>query len=173
MKKILTLIMSALLISLANAQQPAGQADALYRRGQAAEKAGDPAAAEKAYTEALRANPNHANARFSLGQLKIHAGSIAAKGREAKLGAVMIPEFKLDEASLQEALDALGLLIEKQSQDALAPNFIIQDPENRFASTRIALNLKNTPAKAVIQYLMEQASAKIRYDEHATVVAPK
>jgi tetratricopeptide (TPR) repeat protein len=173
MKKILTLIVSALLIPLASAQQSAGQADALYRRGQAAEKAGDPAAAEKAYTEALRANPNHANARFSLGQLKIHAGSIAAKGREAKLGAVMIPEFKLDDASLQEALDALGLLIEKQSQDALAPNFIIQDPENRLASTKIVLNLKNTPAKAVIQYLMEQASAKIRYDEHATIISPK
>jgi len=48
----------------------------------AAEKAGDPVAARNAYAAALKANPNHAHARYALNQVKINAASIAARGRE-------------------------------------------------------------------------------------------
>ena len=166
--------MAAVLVSMASAQTPAPapSADAFYRQGQAAEKAGDPAAAQKAYLEALKLDPGHANARYSLGQLKLTAGSIAAKGHEAKFGAVMIPEFRLDAASLQESLDALRIIIEKQTKQEMTPNFIIQDPKNLLAAAKITLNLKKLPAKGVMQYLMEQAGAKARYDEHAIVITP-
>ena len=179
MKRILSLIIAAIFVAQASAQSPAPaapapaqQADALYRQGLAAEKAGDAAAAQKAYSEALKANPNHANARFSLGQLKLNSGSIAAKGREAKFGTVVIPQFRLDAATLQEALDALGVLIEKQSKDAVTPNFVIQDPQKQLAAAKITLSLKSMPAKAVLQYLMDQTGAKARYDEHAVVITP-
>lgn len=173
MTKIPSLIVAAALIAQASAQTPAPTAEALYRQGQAAEKAGDPAAAQKAYSAALKANPNHANARYSLGQLKLTSGAIAAKGREAKFGAVMIPEFKLDAATLQESLDALRIFVEKQSKDQVTPNFVIQDPKNQFAATKISLNLRLMPAKAVLQYLLEQSGAKARFDEHAIVISPK
>jgi len=176
MKGIPSCIVAAFLVSLASAQTTAPaaapSAEALYRQGQAAEKTGDPAAAQKAYLAALKMDPGHANARYSLGQLKLHAGSIAAKGHEAKFGAVMIPEFRLDAASLQESLDALRVIIEKQSKQEVTPNFIIQDPKNQLAAARITLNLKKLPAKGVMQYLMEQAGAKARYDEHAIVITP-
>lgn len=148
------------------------QAEALYRKGIAAEKAGDPDAARMAYQEALRTNPRHANARFSLGQLKTTSPAIAAKGREAKFGAVMVPEFKLDQATLKESLEALQLIVEKQSKEEVTPNFIVQDPKNVLAEARITLMLKNTPAKGVLQYVLEQAGAKARFDEHAIVILP-
>jgi tetratricopeptide (TPR) repeat protein len=173
MKTMLSLIVAAALVSQASAQATASQAEALYRQGLAAEQAGDPAAAQKAYLDALKADPKHANARYSLGQLKLHAGAIAAKGREAKLGAVMIPEFRLDAATLQESFDALRVLIEKQSKDEVTLNFVIQDPKKQLAQVKISLNLKSMPAKGVIQYLLEQAGAKARYDEHAIVIIPK
>ena len=174
MKHLLPLIAATLsLTSLAPAQAPAPQAEALYRQGQDAEKAGDPVAAQKAYTAALKLNPNHADARFSLGQLKLNAGSIAAKGREAKLAAIVIPEYRLTAANLTDALEALRVFIEKQSKDEVTPNFVIQDPKKQFADVKISLNLKNTPAKAVLQYLMEMSGGKARYDEHAIVITPK
>ena len=74
-----------------------------------------------AYTAALKANPNHANARYSIGQLKLNSAAISAKGREAKFGAVMIPAFKLEDATLQEALAALSTIIEKESKDEVVP----------------------------------------------------
>ena len=177
MTKILSLIVASALVSQAfaqaPAQTPAQQAEANYRKGLAAEKAGDPTTAQQAYTDALKANPKHANARYSLGQLKLNSGAIAAKGREAKFGAVMIPEFKLDGATLQESLAALQIIVEKQSKDQVTPNFVIEDPKNQLAAAKITLSLKAMPAKAVMQYLMQQAGAKARYDEHAVVIAPK
>ena len=79
MKRILSFVMAAVLVSMASAQTPAPapSADAFYRQGQAAEKAGDPAAAQKAYLEALKLDPGHANARYSLGQLKLTAAERA------------------------------------------------------------------------------------------------
>ena len=164
--------LSAPVLAQSSAPPPAQQAEVLYRQGLAAEKAGDPTAARQAYTAALAANPNHANARYSLGQLKIHGAAISEQGREGKFGAILIPEFRLDAATLQQALEALGVLIERQSKDAVTPNFLIQDPKQQLAATKISLNLKNMPAKAVLQYLMEQAGAKARYDEHAIVIVP-
>jgi hypothetical protein len=37
---------------------------------------------------------------------------------------------------------------------------------------KITLVLKNTPAKAVLQYILDQARAKARHDEHAIVITP-
>ena len=177
MTKIPSLVLAVALSSHAFAQSPAPSparlAESLYLKGVAAEKAGDPSAAHQAYAAALKANPNHANARFSIGQLKLNSGAITAKAREGKFGAVMIPEFKLDEATLQEALAALQTLIEKQSKGQVTPNFVIQDAKNQLAAVKISLNLKAMPSKAVMKYLMDQSAAKARYDEHAVVVTPK
>jgi len=177
MKNLLSLVAAASLVSLAAAQPPAppapAPAEALYRQGLAAEKAGDPAAAQQAYLAALKADPKHANARYSLGQLQLNAPAIAAHGRETKFGVVVIPTFQLDAATLQESLDALRLMVEKQSKDTVTPNFVIQDPKKQLAAAKITLNLKSLPAKGVLQYLMEAAGARARYDEHAIVITPK
>ena len=161
------------LISIASAQTPPPTAEALYQQGLAAEKSGNPAAAGDFYKHALKTDPNHANARYSLGQLQIHAPAIAAKGREAKFGSVVIPVFQLDEATLQEALEALSLTIEKQSKGEVTPNFVVEDPKKSLTDKRISLSLKNTPSRAVLKYLMEQTGAKVRYDEHAVVIVAR
>jgi tetratricopeptide (TPR) repeat protein len=176
MKPIVSLVIAAALIGSAAAQTPAvstpaQQAEQYYRQGQAAEKAGNPEAAKKAYQAALQADPNNANARYSLGQLKLDSGAIAAKGREARFDTVMIPEYRLDGASLQEAIDALRVLIERQNKN-LAPNFVIQDPGGQLASARISLTLKNVPAKAALKYVLDQSRAKAKFDEHAVVITP-
>jgi len=85
----------------------------------------------------------------------------------------MIPAFQLDGATLQEALDALNLILDKESKGQVAANFIVQDPNRKLAAGKLTLNLKNVPASAVMKYLMAQANAKARYDEHAIVIEPK
>jgi tetratricopeptide (TPR) repeat protein len=174
--RILPLAIAAALASPATAQTQAvssmNQAEAFYRQGIAAEKAGDPDAARQAYLRALKADSRHANARFSLGQLKLTSAAIAVKGREAKFAAVIVPEIKLDEASLKESLDALQIIVEKQSKDQVTPNFVVNDPQNTLAGAKISLVLKNMPAKSVLQYLLDQSGARARFDEHAIVIQP-
>ena len=85
----------------------------------------------------------------------------------------MIPLFQLDAATLKEALEAFSLLIEKQSNNEVTPNFVIEDPKGLLGATKISINLKNMPAQAVMKYLLDQSGAKARYDEHAVVVSPR
>lgn len=173
MSKIIPLVVACTLVSQVLAQSPAQAADSLYQKGLAAEKAGDPVAAKGFYTEALKADPKNPSVRYSLGQLKLTSGSIAAKGREAKFGAVPIPVFQLDGATFKESLDAFSVIIEKQSKDEVTPNFIVEDPKNLLGERKISLNLKNMPAQAVMKYLLDQTGAKARYDEHAVVISPR
>lgn len=180
MNKNLIPITVAALLCQASAETPAAKpvtpaptAETYYRQGQAAEQAGDPDAARKAYQEALRLNPNHANSRYAVGQLKINAASISARGREQKFGAVIVPEFKLADAALQESLDALSTIVERESKKSVTPNFVVQDPKSQLAAAKLSLNLKALPAKAVLKYVLDQANAKARFDEHAIVIEPK
>lgn len=177
MKTIVSILIAAICLPHALAQNakpaPTRSSEMFYRQGLAAEKSGDPDAARSAYTEALRIHPGHANARFRLGELKLYAPAIAAKGREARFGAVLVPEFRVDDASLKECLDALAIIVSKQSEDKVNPNFILQDPKNQLSAAKISLSLKNLPASGVLRYLLGQAGAKARFDEHAIVIEPK
>ena len=172
MRAILPLFFSGVLMAQAQTPNPSAQAEQLYNKGVAAEKAGDPVTAQKSYSAALRLNPQHANARYRAAQMKIEGGSIAAKGREAKFGQEIIPQIALEGASLQESLDALRLMIEKNAGPEKAPNFIVQDPENKLDKARITLQLKGVPAKGVLSYILTQSGAKATYDEHAVVISP-
>lgn len=174
MRTTLILLLAGATAALAEPKSltPSQTADAYYARGIAAEKAGDVTGARAAYTKALQANPNHANCRYRLKQLELDKGAIAAKGREAQFSKVMIPVFQIDGATLQESLDALGTMITKESKKQVTSNFLIQDPQNKLANTKLTLNLKNVPASAVIKYLLTQSNAKARYDEHAVVIEP-
>lgn len=172
MKKLTTLLLSAIMISNVCGESAGQKAEAAHTQGIAAEKAGDPVAARSHHASALKLNPNHANARFSLGQLKINGEAIAAKGREAKFGKIMIPAIQLDAVTVQEAFQALTLILDKQSEEG-APNFVITDPSNRFSGRTITLNLKNIPAEGVMKYLAEQAGANVRHDEYAVVITPR
>lgn len=177
MKTIIAILIAAIGASHAIAQNvnvdPARNAESFYRSGLAAEKAGNPEAARLAYEEALRLQAGHANARYRLGELRVHGPAIAAKGREAKFGAVTVPEFRVDEASLKECLEALEIIVNKQSKEEVSPNFILQDPKDQLSVAKISLNLKNVPAGAVLRYLLAQSNAKARYDEHAIVIQPR
>ena len=152
------------------AQSAAQKAETYYRKGLAAEKAGEPATARAAYNACLELYPGHANARYRSGQVKINAASIKSAATEIKIGAVTIPVYQLDDATVQEAIQALSLAMEKATEGKIAPNFIIDDPEEKLADTRISMQLKNIPVKAILGYIHSQASTRARYDEHAVVI---
>jgi tetratricopeptide (TPR) repeat protein len=177
MKTIATILIATAIALPAIAQNatppPVRNAETFYRQGLAAEKAGDPVAARTAYSEALRIQPGHANARYRLGELRLHAPSIAAKGREARFAKVVVPEFRVEEASLKECLEALEIMVAKQSKDEVSPNFIVQDVQDRLSAAKISLNLKSLPAGQVLRYLLDHSGAKARFDEHAIVITPK
>ncbi len=152
---------------------PAQLAEAYYQRGVAREKAGDYAAAWTAYRNALKQNPNHAQARYRLREMELNKKAIAEAMRKGAWDKLILPELRLDGASLPEALDALAAAVGKASKGKLTPNPVVQDPENKLETAKVTLNLRNIPASAALKYVVEQAGAKVRFDEHAVVITPK
>lgn len=173
MKILCFAILFCVISSLVFAENSAQQAESYYQKGLAAEKAGKPDVARDAYLAALKLQPNHVNARYRAGQMKIHATSIKATAIEKKIGAVMIPVYKLDNDSFNDAIDLLGIAMEKQTDGQIVPNFVIEDPEDRLANIKISMSLKNVPVKAILQYLNSQAQTRARYDEHAVVITAR
>jgi tetratricopeptide (TPR) repeat protein len=173
MKNPILLFSSSILLAVAAVAETPPNADALVRQGIAAERAGNPDAARAAYEKALQINPNHADARFHLGQVKIRRDTIARQGRQAALTRVVLPTVQFAEASLRESLDALTRSITTQSNGELTPNFVIQDPDGKLNAKSVTMDLRNIPASAALQYILEQTGARARHDEFAIVIQPQ
>ena len=169
-------LFAALAISISPAL--ADKADEAYRKGMSAIAAGDVSAARSAFQQALKLRPNHAYARFQLGQLDQDNGQIAARKRASELASVRLPNVEFKDVPLSDALIALTQLVEDASAQqfgkdkSLTPNFNIQDPSGKLSQKEVTIQLKNVPAKAALDYLLQQAGAKVRYDEFATVITP-
>lgn len=170
----MTLAISFFALPSLQAQQVnvAREANAAYITALAHENSGDAAAAKAAYEKALKLDPRHAKARYRLGQLKLNYDRIIAKGQQQKISSVMIPEFNVDDADFSEALRALAIHVEKESKQEIAPNFIVQDPSNELQSRKVTLKMKNVPSGEILNYMLQMAKAKARFDKHAVVIMP-
>ena len=154
-----------------------GEADEQYKKGMDAVAKGDATAARTAFNEALRLKPDHAYARYQLGQLSQTKGNLVSKRRSNELAAIKLPNVSMDKVTLSEALEALDHMVNAEANKAdekstYSPNFLIRDPKNELGEREVSLQLKNVPAKVALDYLLEQAGGIARYDEHATVITP-
>jgi tetratricopeptide (TPR) repeat protein len=143
-----------------------------YKLGLIAVKEGNVQAAEQAFREVLRLQPNHANARFQLGQLRENQGSIAARQRSRKMAEYVIAQVDFDKVELSEAVAALAVMIEEKSDGKFAPNFMVQDPSNKFDEASVTLQVKNVPANAVLDMLLKQVGGVAKYEQHAIIIRP-
>lgn len=150
----------------------ADKAAEVYKLGMTAVNEGNVTAAERAFREVLRLQPGNADARYQLAELKQNQGSMAARARSKKLGEYVIPQVDFSQAEFSEAIAALGLLVEEKSEKKFAPNFMVQDPKNKLGERVVTLQVKNVPAKAVLEMLLKQAGAIAKYEEHAIIIRP-
>ena len=49
---------------------------------------------------------------------------------------------------------------------------MIQDPADKFSDSSVTLTVKNLPAKAAFNMILQQAGAVAKYEEHAIIVKP-
>lgn len=144
----------------------------LYQQGVSALSDGNSRLAAECFREVLRVQPSHGNARYQLLSLSQKGPSLAAKVRKKKLTQIKIPKVNFDETSFTDALEALDIMIEKQTDGAFTPNFVIQDPHGLLDKRLVTIKLGAVPAHVVLDYMVKMANAKVRYDEHAIVLSP-
>lgn len=148
------------------------QVSVLYKQGLIALQEGEADLARQSFVEALRLDPQHINSRIQLDRLKNRSGELAAIKRKNQLAQIVIPTVDYDEVTLPEALEAMTVVIKKETDGKFAPNFIIQDPGNHLSQRPVSLQLNNVPASVVLKHLLGLAQAKERYDEYAIVIKP-
>jgi len=160
------------LIAITSIPVHADQAAEMYQAGMTAVKEGDIQAAETAFRGALKLRPTFADARYQLTELKTQREAIVARGRATKLSKYTLDQVNFDKAELSEALAALGIMVEEKSEKKFSPNFIVQDPANKLGETIVTLQVKGVPATAVLDMLVKQANARVKYEEHAIIIKP-
>ena len=173
-------VLSAAWFSLMIAPVYGQSANDYYRQGVAAMERGEVQAARSAFTKALRVQPDHAYARYQLGQLEGQTENLKAKRRENELAAVRLEKVNFSEVELSEALRALGVMVGdatagdgEEDDEGRIVNFMIQDSSGKLGDREVSLRMKNVPAKVALDYLLQQVNATARYDEHAIVIRPR
>ena len=144
----------------------------LYQQGVIALRDGDTNLAGACFREVLVLQPDHGNARYQLLSLNQRKPDLAAKARQRKLAQIKIPKVDFDESEFGEVIEALAILISKETKGEFAPNFVIQDPHGLLENRKITMKLGSVPANVLLDYVLKMANAKVRYDEHAIVIAP-
>ncbi|MDA7868639.1 hypothetical protein N9B29_01035 [bacterium] len=147
-------------------------AAAWYQKGMTALKAGDPMAAKTAFENVLKIKPGYTPAKFQLARIpELNARAKVAR-RKALFEKVMIPEINFNKATLEEALEALNVLILKASDKKLAANFVLRDPKVKVSNQEVTLKMKNIPASVALRYVLDGTGATAKFDEHAIVIKP-
>src|SRR5690606_3692299 len=77
----------------------------IYKEGLIAVDQSNVKAAELAFREVLRLQPNHPHARFQLGELQRNQGSVAARARQRKMAEFQIDQVNFDKVELSDALE--------------------------------------------------------------------
>lgn len=152
------------------------RANTAYIDALAYESAGNVIKARQAYEQALKFNPRHHQAQFRLGQLKLNTQKIISKAQQRKISSIVIPEYRMNEADFPDAVKALAKHIEnatKAQEQPVMPNFIIQDPRGTLAARKITIQMKSVPAGEILNYILQMANAKARFDQHAVVIMPR
>ena len=144
-----------------------------YKQAERAYQAGDMAGTKTALRGALTINPNHGPSYALALKLKKSGGSFKVKARERELAAVILPVVDFQDEPLSEALQILSELVEKTSEKKVYPNFVIQDRSGVLKDKEVTLNMKNVPAKVVLDYLMNIAGATAKFDQYAITIKPR
>ena len=160
------------LIAITAIPAHADKAAEMYQAGVTAVKEGDIQTAENSFREALRLRPTYADARYQLSNLKNQRDAIVARGRAKKLSQYTIDQVDFNKAELSEALAALGVMVEEKSEKKFSPNFVIQDPSKKLGESIVTVQVKGVPASGVLDMLVSQAGATVKYEEHAIIIKP-
>jgi len=117
--------------------------------------------------------PRSAAAADSRSEEQKQLAAAAAKNREAKFAAIKMPSINFEDTPLEEAIDFLHDMLADPEHCERA-NLIIEDPMNALVGKKIkSLKLKDVPTSEVLQYIVTQCGATVRYDEYALVISPR
>ncbi len=164
MKKLLTLL--AVLVFQIQTTRAEDDLHTIYQDGRAAFFAGQFDLAREKLSVVLAKNPTHPETRAMMAQIELKLGSDNTLLRKS-YEKIIIEKFEVNEAELNEALQALRILAGKASGGKVIPNIILKD--QALGKKSVTLNLSKIPLSEALGYLAQLTGAKISYDKTAVM----
>jgi len=150
------------------------QVELFYQMAERAYEKGDLTGATEAIRAALQMSPKHGRSIALYRKMQSGGGERASLAlRKRIFSKVRVPRIDFDDMNVREALKALSDIVEKESNDKVIPNFVIQDRNKVFDKVSIDLTLKNIPAGDVLTHILSEANATVSFGKYSTVVRPR
>ena len=160
--------------TIAERNQKLKQVENFYKIAEQAYSNGDVSGATEAIRSALEMNPKHGRSIALYRRIKTGGGDRAVLSlRKRTFSKVIVPLVDLDEMDFRGALKMLSDAVEKESNDKVIPNFVVQDRNKVFENVSIDLKLKNVPAGEVLKHLLSEANATVSFGKYSTVIRPR
>lgn len=140
----------------------------IYQDGRAAFFAGQFELAREKLSMVLAKNPSHPQTRAMMAQIEQQLGADNTQLRKS-YDKVIIDKFEVNEAELNEALQALRVLAGKASGGKVVPNIILKDPD--LGKKTVTLNLTKIPLSEALNYLAQLTGARLTYDKMAVMLS--
>lgn len=141
-----------------------------YMEGMRSMQEGDVAEARRLFELVLANDPRHRGAQMQLKMLRER--EVAARGMEARLSAIIIPEINFESVSLNAAIDFLSQEAARRSAEGEPINFVRMFPRELGEGREIDLRLTNIPLGEAMRYVGDMAGVRFLPDQYAVRVVP-
>jgi hypothetical protein len=139
----------------------------VFEQGRAAYHKGDFVTAKALLTQVATAKPDHFETRAMLANINAQSKTVLSVQKTYET--IILPKVDFQEATLNEAAQALTLLGKNAANGKVTPNIIVKPKAGEGA--KITLTLQNVPLTEAIRYIADLSQCKASYDKHAVVIA--
>jgi hypothetical protein len=140
----------------------------MFAAGKTAFAHGDLATAKSLF-QAVRARvPGHPSTDFYLAQIQLAEKENRGISLEQRLAAIEVSSLKLEDVTLEEAVEVVRKQVGELDNPALPANFVLLVPDEA-KKTRFSLSLAGVPLTALLEYIASLTGSEVAYEKHAVV----
>lgn len=144
-----------------------------YNAGVAAFEKKDFVTAERQFQVVLQHVPKHAQSRRYLVDIdRLRTAEANIPSMEKALSKLVIPEIKVDEATLEDFLALVVIKAKEVSGGKTVPNFVFRPSTPDMTDRLITLTLTSIPASELIRQAGLVTATKFSYEKYAIIVTP-
>ncbi len=146
-----------------------------YNKGIAL-KAFDPDQAALHFKEVLQLQPRHSKAQYELNYIRTHRDKILKEKQSRQVAAsfkkMRFAVVDFSQEPLVDVIDTLYAYMDRDYGVDHGVNLILKDPQGKIRQKLVTLRLKNIPAPALLDYIVQQAGASYKYGQYAIEIFP-
>ena len=140
----------------------------IYEEGRAAFNAGEFQLAREKLAYVLTKNPTHLPTRAMMAQIERVMGVDNVMLRKS-YEKIIIDRIEFADVELNDAITAVRLKAKMATNDKVALNLIIKNPE--LGKKIVSINLTQVPLTEVLHYLAQLAGGRLTYDKTAVMIS--